>query len=245
MNRLPLNSPLGAMRENPVSAPAWAIALAAAAGAHGLAAYLYFANPEPPPEPAPPPDDELLVMLTPPAPPATEAAAPPPPPPPPPDIELPDPPAEEPIVQAERAQDAPPPAEITARRFAEPDEEPVRRASAVSEARDGSDGPQFTPEQYRSYVDYVRSVRQRYVREVRYPPRAERDRVEGVGVLQIRVNRSGRIESWSIRQSAGDPQLDAELERCARRVRRVDPIPENIPADTLNFDIPIRFTIVN
>ncbi|MEO1037968.1 MAG: TonB family protein [Pseudomonadota bacterium] len=158
---------------------------------------------------------------------------------------MPDPPAEEPIVQAERAQDAPPPAEITARRFAEPDEEPVRRASAVSEAREGSDGPQLTPEQYRSYVDYVRSVRQRFVREARYPRNAERAGIEGVGVLRIRANRNGRIESWSIRQSAGDPQLDAELERCARRVRRVDRIPENIPADTLDFDIPIRFTIVN
>ena len=173
------------------------------------------------------------------------AAAPPPPPPPPPDIELPDPPAEEPSVLAERADDAPEPIEITARRFAEPDAEPVRRASAVSEGREGGSGdPRFTAAQYPIFQAYLREVRIIYVGELRYPAAAERRRLQGRGVLRVRVDRSGRVQDWTLQRSVGHAILDDEVRRAARRVRRLPPLPDALLYESLLIDVPVTYQIV-
>jgi len=247
MSELALDSPLGDIRASRLPAPGWAAALLLAAGTHAIAAAIYFSEPladEAPVIPSPA-DDEIGIMLAPPAPPAAEAAAPPPPPPPPPDIELPDPPAEEPAVLAERADDAPPPMEITARRFAEPDAEPVRRASAVSQGREGSSGdPRFTAAQYPIFQAYLREVRLTYMSALSYPRAAERQRLQGRGVLRVRVTRDGRVEDWVLHQPIGHALLDREIERVARRTCRLPSLPAGLPYETFLIDVPITYRIV-
>ena len=175
-------------------------------------------------------------MLTPPA---------PPPPPPPPDIELPDMPEPEPTVPLERAEEAPPPMEITAREFAEPDAEPVRRASTTTAAREGGSGdPRFTAAQFPIFRAYLREVQMTYAAELRYPRSAERDRLQGRGVLRVRVNRDGRVENWRLHQSVGHAILDREVERAARRIRRLPRVPDALPYESLLIDVPIAYQIV-
>ncbi len=252
MSVLPLDTPLdppgaqGRVRSSALSAPAWGVMALAAVAAHAIAVILYFAEPEIEEFTAPALEqDEIAVLLTPPGPPPVEEAAPPPPPPPPPDIELPDePPPPEPEVLAERAQAAPEVSEITNRRVADPDDAPVRRASTTAQAREGSGDPRFTAAQYPIFVAYLREVRLVYVNEVRYPPRAERERLEGRGILRLRVDRRGRVLEWELRQPIGERILDSEIERVARRVGRLPRIPEELPYETLVIDVPITFQLV-
>ena len=247
MRTLPLDTPLGVAKRARVSASGWALALAAAGAMHAAAVYAYFyENPLAEPPVVPSPDEqEIGVMLTPPAPPAVEEAAPPPPPPPPPEIEIPETPAPEPAVPLERAEEAPPPMEITAREFAPPQEEPVRRASRTTPAREGGSGdPRFTAEQYPIFRAYLREVRLVYVSELRYPAAAERRRLEGRGVLRVRVTSEGRVLDWTLQQSVGHAILDREVERAARRVRRLPPIPDALPYQELLIDVPITYQIV-
>ncbi|MEO1039089.1 MAG: TonB family protein [Pseudomonadota bacterium] len=247
MSGLALDTPLGSVKRSALPAPGWVAALALAALAHAAAAAVYFSEPlgEEPPVTSAAPEEAITVMLAPPAPPAAEAAAPPPPPPPP-DIELPDPPAEEPPVPAERADSAPPPTQITARRFADPEDEPVRRASAFSAGRDGpaSGDARFTAEQYPIFQAYLREVRLTYVGELRYPGSAERQRLQGSGVLRVRVTRQGRVEDWVLHRPIGHAILDREVERAARRVRRLPPVPDALPYETLLIDVPVIYRIV-
>lgn len=249
MSALPLDTPLdgsGRLKPSALSAPAWAALAATAAAAHLVVAAIWFAEPAPEPMQVMAPDqDEIAVLLTPPGPPPVEEAAPPPPPPPPPDIELPDEPAPpEPEVLAERAEIAPEVSEVTNRRLAEPDAEPVRRASTTTQAREGSGDPRFTAAQYPIFVAYLREVRLEYVAEVRYPPRAERERLQGRGILRVRVDRRGRVLDWELRESTGHRILDSEVERVARRVRRLPGVPPELPYETLVIDVPITFQLV-
>lgn len=242
---LSLDTPLGIERRAAINAPGWAIALITAGVLHaGFAAWWFYEAEDTLPPPPPLEETEIGVMLTPPAPPEVEAAAPPPPPPPP-DIELPDIPAPEPTVPLERAEEAPEPVEITAREFAKPDEEPVRRASTTTAGREGGSGdPRFTAAQYPIFQAYLRQVQIAYAGELRYPPSAERRRLTGRGVLRVRVGRDGRVLEWAVHQSVGHLILDREVERAARRVRRLPPIPEALPYESLLIDVPINYQIV-
>jgi len=249
MSALPLDTPLdagGRLKTTALSAPVWAGMTLAALLTHAAVAAIWFAEPEPEPlEIMAPTEEEIAVLLTPPGPPPVEEAAPPPPPPPPPDIELPDePPPPEPEVLAERAEAAPEVSEITNRRVADPDDEPVRVASTTAQAREGSGDPRFTAAQYPIFLAYLREVRLEYVAEVRYPPRAERERLQGRGILRIRVDRRGRVLEAQVREGTGHRILDSEIDRVARRVRRVPGVPEALPYDTLVIDVPITFQLV-
>jgi len=243
---LALDTPLGAPKPAHLNTTGWTLALVLAAAAHGAAAFIWFyeAAPEPVLAAPAPEEQEMMVMLTPPAPPAVEAAAPPPPPPPP-DIELPDMPEPEPSVPLERADEAPPPMEITAREFADPEDEPVRRASTTTAAREGGSGdPRFTADQYQVFRIYLREVQMTYAGQLRYPRSAERERLQGRGVLRVRVTRDGRVQDWILHQSVGHGILDREVERSARRVRRLPPLPDALPYETLLIDVPISYQII-
>ena len=154
-------------------------------------------------------------------------------------------PEPEPTVPLERAEEAPPPMEITAREFADPEDEPVRRASTTTAAREGGSGdPRFTAAQYPIFRAYLREVQMAYAGELRYPRSAERERLQGRGVLRVRVNRTGRVEEWRIQQSVGHAILDREVERAARRVRRLPRVPDSLPYESLLIDVPITYQIV-
>ncbi len=60
---------------------------------------------------------------------------------------------------------------------------------------------------------------------IRYPPSALRAGLEGLGVLRVVVDRTGKVLSWEIEKSTGHDVLDTEIKRVARKVHAIDSIP--------------------
>lgn len=75
-------------------------------------------------------------------------------------------------------------------------------------------------------------------------PRASLDNEEqGRGVLRVTVAHDGRVLDWKITRSTGHNRLDLEIQRVARMVNRLDPLPSDFDRDQAVVDIPIVFTI--
>ena len=170
-----------------------------------------------------------------------------PPPPPPPDAPPPPEIPPEPQAPTERAEDAPPP---------EPPEQP--RPILQPQPSDGrlssgfgqGSGPPSPPapppppppprvvELDQMFIDI--STRE-YVSRVEYPYRALQRRIEGKGRLQVLIDRNGRVLEWNLIESTGSRILDTEIERVAKSVEQLDPLPEYYNRSTARLIIPFIF----
>lgn len=77
----------------------------------------------------------------------------------------------------------------------------------------------------------------------RYPRQAESARQQGIVLVGITLDRSGRLLKAAIRQGSGYPLLDAEA---LATVRRSSPLPAptgNVPGDPVNVEIPVQFSL--
>lgn len=167
-----------------------------------------------------------------------------PPPPPPPEAE-PVPP--EPSMPTERAEDAPPPAPP-------PKPRPVIQ-SAPSDGKPSSgfgtgsqpgppepSPPPPPPRLHQRFIDVSTAA---YVSQVSYPYESLRRRQQGTGQLMVVINRQGTVLEWSLIRSTGYHNLDREIERVARQVERLDPLPDYYPQPTANLIIPFSFILDN
>ena len=162
-------------------------------------------------------------------------------------------PEPEPTKLAERAEDAPEPVET------EPETEPQPVETVFADAVRGEEDGEVT-EEAPSEGDvtapgdgaagaaalpllYVEISTRRYLERVRYPPRAEKRNIEGLGLLKVTVAREGTVIDWEIVESSGSPILDAEIRRVARQVRKLDPLPSDYPYDTATFIVPFNFIL--
>ncbi|MBR0647586.1 energy transducer TonB, partial [Plastoroseomonas hellenica] len=92
--------------------------------------------------------------------------------------------------------------------------------------------------------NYLRSLAAALERHKRYPNEARARRSQGQAILRMVLGRDGRVLSWRIVQSAGDPALD---EAVGAMVQAASPLPAP-PADmmaggTLELTVPVRFAI--
>ena len=70
-------------------------------------------------------------------------------------------------------------------------------------------------------------------------------RQQGSRKLLIVIDRRGRVLEWSLLRSTGYPRLDREIERVAREVEQLDPLPEYYTLPTANLIIPFSFIVDN
>ncbi len=75
-----------------------------------------------------------------------------------------------------------------------------------------------------------------------YPRRAQRLRIEGEGMLRIRIDRTGRIQQVTLEKRTGNRLLDRAALDMARRADPFPPIPENDSRRELEFIVPVVFT---
>jgi protein TonB len=79
-------------------------------------------------------------------------------------------------------------------------------------------------------------------RNLRYPPMAQRQRIEGKVVVSFIVNKDGSIANVKLEKSA-DPDLDREALRVIRMMPKWKPgIENNKPCRTM-FAIPVVFKL--
>ncbi len=75
-----------------------------------------------------------------------------------------------------------------------------------------------------------------------YPEGARQRGEQGSAVLHFRVERDGRVLSYSLARSTGYPDLDAELERMMRGAR-LPPFPGDMAASDIDVSVTIRFAL--
>ena len=210
----------------------WLLALIAASLAVHGAALAWLALPEPAAELAPP--EPLLLHLAPPEPPAEIVPEPEPEPEPTPEPEPEIVPVPDPVVGA--IPDLPPdpvPDPVPAPKPLVRDL-PVEPRPPVAPAVTGD--PQVRAE-------YASLVRATLERNKRYPRRAERRRMEGECLLSLTLNRAGNVMHCALVRGSGEQVLDDAALDIVKRVGSFPPMPSDVPGDTVEFVVPIAFTL--
>ncbi len=77
----------------------------------------------------------------------------------------------------------------------------------------------------------------------KYPQQAHRLKQEGVVIVGLVIDRSGKIISHEIRRSSGHKLLDQEVELMIQRAAKMPALPADFPRDSLELLIPIRFKV--
>lgn len=97
-------------------------------------------------------------------------------------------------------------------------------------------------EQETLYGDYVSQVRNKVVRNIDYPRRAQKENIEGLVMVRIKTDRSGNLSSVEIAQSADD-LLDAEAQRAVRKAAPFQKVPDALDGSAFEVIVPIVFKL--
>jgi periplasmic protein TonB len=187
-----------------------------------------------------------MIFQTPPpqpAPPQPVVVEPPPPPPPPPQvIEAPPPPP--PVVRRVVPKPKPPPRHIV-RRIERPLPRPQPPPPAVPQTAALPPPPrQAAPAAPPVTAAYRNALAEWFAAHRQYPLSARERGEEGIGVLQLRVDRSGRVLSYALIRSTGYPDLDAAIEATMRDAT-LPSFPAEMAAseNEIAVTIPFRFRL--
>ena len=111
-----------------------------------------------------------------------------------------------------------------------PRPEPAQTAAAAAGVRD-------------AFLDaYQSAVFARLRAKHRYPRALRRRGIGGAGRVEIRIAEDGRLLSWRLIESAGHPDLDAEIARLIERTAPFPPFPPELERSSIRFGFPVRFT---
>ncbi|MFZ5757279.1 MAG: energy transducer TonB [Pseudomonadota bacterium] len=104
-----------------------------------------------------------------------------------------------------------------------------------------------------AFADLGRSddVRQAYAgelgrwlaRHLWYPPSARADGIEGQVAVVVNMDRSGRLLDVAVARSSGHPWLDQGALETVRRAAPLPPLPEALPWNTLELELPVFFRL--
>lgn len=81
-------------------------------------------------------------------------------------------------------------------------------------------------------------------KQKKYPKRAKRMRIEGEGRLRILIDRTGQTQKITLEQRTGNRLLDKAALEMAERANPFPPMPKNDPRQTLEFIVPVVFTLL-
>ncbi|MEL6258909.1 MAG: energy transducer TonB [Pseudomonadota bacterium] len=145
----------------------------------------------------------------------------------------------------ERAEDAPPPEPPPAPRPIAPPAPSDGRLSSGFGTGTGPPTPPPPPPPKRDTLDraYFDISTREYVSLVKYPYDALRRGLQGTAQIKVRIDRSGRVLEWKMVRSTGHRLLDREVERVARKVRQLDPLPSDYRRRTADLIIPFTFVM--
>ncbi len=76
-----------------------------------------------------------------------------------------------------------------------------------------------------------------------YPRRARRRRLEGEGVIELEIARSGRLLKAVVIDSTGSAVLDRAIERIVERAEPLPPLPAEYLESTMNVRVPLSFAL--
>jgi protein TonB len=77
----------------------------------------------------------------------------------------------------------------------------------------------------------------------RYPPEVARQQLEGEGLLEFVIDRSGRLLTYRVLQSAGNYYFDNEIKRMIEWSNPLPPLPPEIKGSAMHVIIPVAFNI--
>jgi protein TonB len=76
-----------------------------------------------------------------------------------------------------------------------------------------------------------------------YPPSARTRHETGTAQLAFTLDRNGKVLASRIVRTSGFSALDQETIDTVRRAQPFPPPPPNMPGETFDFTVPIRFNI--
>lgn len=200
-------------------APYWLLAVAA----HLAIAAVFLVNLARPDQP--PRDDVAIEVVTPPAPPAVE--------PPPKSVEVQELPKPHTIVPhvvpkpIPKLVQTPPLPTIVPPMPVIPHETPL---------------PPAAPAQAAPPPTYLSALYAHLAANKHYPRAAQQAHVEGTALLRFKMNRQGRVLSFSLERSSGHEVLDSEVLAMIQRAQPLPSPPADMP-DPMELIIPVQFTV--
>ena len=94
-----------------------------------------------------------------------------------------------------------------------------------------------------SRLTYNTKIQTRIARFKRYPRSARKQGVTGTVTIAFSLNKRGRVTYSSIVKSSGDPRLDKEALSLLIRAEPFPAIPEEMSEDSIDFTLPIEFSL--
>ena len=79
----------------------------------------------------------------------------------------------------------------------------------------------------------------------KYPRSAIRRNIEGTVFIRFRMDRSGKLLSYSVIRSSGHEVLDEEALAMMERADPLPPLPPELPRETIEIDVPTDFFLTN
>ncbi|MBN8885740.1 MAG: TonB family protein [Rudaea sp.] len=120
---------------------------------------------------------------------------------------------------------------------AQPAREALYRSPPARSAQDADNRARDAQSAYRRLLaEYLAKVK-------RYPASAVATHDEGTVMLWFRLDRSGRLLSWTISRSSQSPRLDGEVARMVQAAAPFPPFPAAWDAPSATFVVPIDFSL--
>jgi protein TonB len=91
--------------------------------------------------------------------------------------------------------------------------------------------------------DYLERAKRRIAEYKHYPPQAVEQKQEGTAVLDITVQRDGRVLDVTLRRSSGFPLIDQAALAAVRAASPLPPFPATTPWPQGTFTVPFNFSI--
>ena len=121
--------------------------------------------------------------------------------------------------------------------------EPVREPEPPPETSPAPLIASTAPRQAAPAVQYEQLLHAWLERHKRYPRQAKRLRIEGRGLLRIRIDRDGRAQLIALEQRTGNRMLDQAALEMARRADPFPPVPKSYSRRELEFIVPVAFVL--
>ncbi len=126
--------------------------------------------------------------------------------------------------------------------------EPVREPESLPETATPETPPapmaaSTAPLNAAAAVQYEQLLHAWLERHKRYPRQAKRLRIEGQGLLRIRIDRAGRTQFVSLERRTGNRLLDQAAIEMVRRADPFPPMPEGDSRRELEFIVPVAFML--